>query len=237
MLVAEITFESDGYTLAGNIFTPTQESKDGAFLFIQGWTGEQNVRAAAAVADLGYTAITYDMRGNGKSAGNLADFSRADFVHDATVAYDYLRERVGEVAFIGVVGNSFGSYVATMLTVERDVALLSLHVPANYPDERYDQPHLAQMTPDRIEWRKSPIDYRHNKALAAVHDFRGSIQVIEDEVDEIVPHQTSQNYAAAVALPSQLTYEVIIGAAHELTTESLRAEYCQRLTRWITESR
>lgn len=80
------------------------------------------------------------------------------------------------------------------------------------------------------------IDYKRNRALAAIHDFRGKIQIIEDEVDEIVPRQTSQNYAAAVVNSSQLSYEVIAGAAHELATEQQRAEYDQRLTRWITQS-
>jgi predicted alpha/beta hydrolase len=85
----KISFLSDGYQLSGNLFT-SDKPKKLAFLLIQGWTGHQNLRAAQALADLGFACMTYDMRGNGDSEGNLAEFSRADFVKDAEVAYDYL---------------------------------------------------------------------------------------------------------------------------------------------------
>ncbi len=234
--MAGIVFESNGYKLCGNLYEPVAGNKDSAFLFIQGWTGDQNLDAARSVAALGYTTMTYDMRGNGSSAGNLSDFSRADFVHDAGVAYDYLRQRVGNTALIGVVGNSFGGYTSAMLTSEREISHLSLHVPANYPEKGSSMPQQAQMTPQRMEWRKKPLGHKQSKALSAIHNFKGKIQIIEAELDEIVDQQTPRNYANAVADKSQLTYEIVPGAPHELDTEYLRADYRSRLARWITEN-
>lgn len=234
--MARITFESNGYTLAGNLFKHVERSKNVAFLFIQGWTGEQNIAAAKTIAELGYATLTYDMRGNGNSEGKLGDFSRADFTLDAIRAYDYLRRHTSNTTMIGVIGNSFGSYISAILTTKRDVISLSLHVPANYPDARYDQPHLAQMTAERLEWRKKPLDYHQNRALKAIHDFKGKIQIIEDELDEIIARQTPQNYANAVASKSLLSYEVIPNALHTLETAEQQADYSNRLVQWILKS-
>ena len=129
----KMSLSSNGYQLASNLFTPKQ-AKPLAFLLIQGWMGFQNVKAAQRLADMGFTCLTYDMRGNGESEGNLGDFSRADFISDAVNAYDYLKNHLSEGTKIGIIGSSFGSYSAVLVTTEREVSCLSLRVPAGYPD-------------------------------------------------------------------------------------------------------
>lgn len=231
--MSRISFKSNGYVLAGNMFAASKPGKI-AFLFIQGWQGHQNVEAAQALADLGFTSITYDMRGNRESEGNLAEFSRADFIEDATVAYDYLKQRVGDDVAIGAIGSSFGSYTAVLLSKKRDVCCLSLRVPASYPDEGFNDPSLARAEPDSVmEWRKSKLDYTQNHAFKALHDFKGKVQIIEAGADEIVPSQTPKNYADAAPDKSQMTYEVMANAPHRLITEELQADYVERLTKWL----
>jgi esterase/lipase len=230
----KITFQSDGYTLAGNVFT-AEPQKHLAFLFIQGWTGNQNIDAAQKVADLGFTSMTYDMRGNKDSQGDIAEFSRADFIKDATVAYDYLREQVGPDAKICVVGSSFGSYTAAILSNERDVYALSLRVPASYPDEGFTEPQMGQAASGALAtWRKQPLSY-DNKAFQAIHDFAGQVQVIEAENDEQVPHQAPQNYADAVADQRRVEHIVMKDAPHRLATSELNAEYQGHLTKWVSK--
>jgi dienelactone hydrolase len=229
----KITFESDGYALSGHMFVPEHYPKPGAFLFIQGWTGRQNLIAAGATAELGYTTMTYDMRGNGDSEGNLEEFSRADFVHDATVAYDILRRQVGNKAWIGVVGSSFGGYTAAMLSAERDVHCIAMRVPANYPDEQYDEPQAAQMTTAMREWRSQPCDYTESRALAAIHNFSGELLIVEAGADDIVHAQTPRNYADALGDESRLTYKIMENAPHGLDTDELNREYTSILTSWI----
>lgn len=229
----KLTFESDGYTLSGHMFVPEHYPKPGTFLFIQGWTGRQNLIAAGAVAELGYTTMTYDMRGNGDSEGTLDEFSRADFVHDATVAYDVLRRQVGNTAWIGVVGSSFGGYTAAMLSRERDVHCIAMRVPANYPDEQYDQPQAAQMTPAMREWRSQPMEHDGSRALEAIHEFEGKLLIVEAGADDIVHAQTPRNYADALGDKSRLTYNIMEGAPHGLDTDELNREYTRILTNWI----
>jgi dienelactone hydrolase len=232
--MSKISFTSDGYKLAGNLFT-SKEPKGLAFLFIQGWTGHQNVEAAQALTNLGYTTMTYDMRGNRESEGNLAVFTRADFIQDATVAYDYLRKQVGADMPIGVVGSSFGSYTAILLSEKRKVYCLSLRVPASYPDQSFNEPQMAQGDPDGfIEWRKQKLDYTQNHAFKALHNFKGKVQILEAGADDLVPSQAPKNYADAIIDKASLTYEVVPNAPHRLANKQLQADYEKRLIAWVS---
>jgi esterase/lipase len=231
--MTKITFTSDNYRLAGNLFV-TNKPKKLAFLLIQGWTGHQNILAAQALTKLGYTTMTYDMRGNRESEGNLAEFTRADFINDAMVAFDYLNQQVGPGTKIGVIGSSFGSYTAVLLSAKRDVYCLSLRVPASYPDEGFDEPQLAQSANDELtEWRMQKLDYTQNHAFKALHNFSGKVQIIEAEKDDLVPAQAPQNYAEAVSDKSNLTYEVVPAAPHRLANEQLHEDYERRLIAWV----
>lgn len=228
-----ISFSSDGYVLAGNFFAASKPGKL-AFLFIQGWTGHQNLEAAQALATLGCTSMTYDMRGNRDSEGDIAAFSRADFVRDAVVAYDFLKKQLGDDTPIGVVGSSLGSYTGVLLSKERPVACLSLRVPASYPDEGFTDPQLPQArTPQLAAWRQKPLHYGQNSAFQALHDFKGSIQIIEAGDDELVCHQAVQNYADSVNDPSKLRHDVMPEAPHSLVNEQLQERYVTLLTAWV----
>jgi len=232
-LMTKIHFTANGYTLAGNIFVATKP-QNLAFLFIQGWMGRQNTKAAQKLAELGFTSMTYDMRGNGASKGNLAEFSRADFIRDAVVAYDYLRQQVGDDTRIGIVGSSFGSYTGILLTEEREVYCLSLRVPANYPDEGFEDPQMPQAGTDALmAWRHKTLHYQDNRALRALHDFKGPVHIVESENDDLVPHQTLQNYALAVADPTLLRYDLMKNAPHSLLDAELQASHQRLLVDWV----
>lgn len=234
--MGKVTFVSGADKIAGSLFTATKPTRV-AFLLIQGWTGHQNIAAAQALADLGFTSMTYDMRGNGDSEGKLEDLSRADFINDAVIAYDFLKQQVGEETKIGVVGSSFGSYTAILLSEQRPVACLSLRVPANYPDEGFDQPQLAQKyeSQDFTEWRNKKINYSENHTLKALHAFKGKVQIIEAGADELVPHQVAENYVNAVDDKQQLDYVIMKDAPHRLANEQLSNEYVRLLTEWAQQ--
>jgi dienelactone hydrolase len=230
----KVSFTSQGSALSGNLFSAAN-AQPMAFLFIHGWTGHQNLAAAQAVADLGFTSMTYDMRGHNDSEGELADFSRADFLDDAMAAYDFLKQQVGTDSTIGVVGSSLGSYIAVLLTGQRPVKCLSLRVPATYPDKGFTDPQLPQAdTPELTAWRNEPVSY-DNRAFKALHDFTGKVQIIEADRDQRLPHQAAQNYVDSVVDKNNLEYVVMHDAPHQLENETLRAEYITLLTNWVNQ--
>jgi len=228
-----ISFTSHGQRIAGNLFTADKPSPL-AFLLLHGWLGYQNVAAAQALATLGCTSMTYDMRGNGDSEGDLSLLTRADFLRDAAVAYDYFREQVGEHVNIGVVGSSFGSYIGILLSEKRAITCLSLRVPANYPDDGLHKTGRTNTVenPEYREWRERALDYSQNKALHALHSFKGNVQIIESEQDEQVPRQTVLNYVHTISDPQMLSYTVMAGAPHSLMTPDVQANYISLLRAW-----
>lgn len=230
----KVNFTFRSYELSGN-FVPATEPKEIAFLFIEGWTGRQDLSAAQALAALGFTSMTYDMRGTGESDGELSEFSRNDFVIDAIEAYDFLKKQVGADVAIGAIGTSFGSYTAILLSKQRPVECLSLHVPASYPDKGYTEPQLAQVVSAGLTaWRNQPLDY-DNYAFKALHNFRGNVQIIEAEYDERIPHQAIQNYVDSVKDKNRLEYDLIHDAHHVLDTDKLRVEYIELLSNWAVQ--
>jgi esterase/lipase len=178
--------------------------------------------------------MTYDMRGNRDSEGDINTFTRADFIDDAVVAYDYLREQVGPEVHIGVIGSSFGGYTAVLLSTRRDVFCLSLRVPATYPNEGLDEIQAPQGDALKASgWRAKPLTYKQNHAFKAMHDFTGKVQIIEAEKDEQVASQGPRNYADAVANKDNLEYILWHDAPHSLVTPQLREEYEAYLLQWI----
>ena len=158
-------------------------------------------------------------------------------MNDAVIAYDYLKQQVGDQVKIGVLGSSFGSYTAVLLSELRLISCLSLRVPANYPDEAFDKPQLAQKyeSQDFVEWRKKKLTHTQNRALAALHSFEGKVQIIEAGADEMVAHQVIENYINAARDKQQLDYSVMKDAPHSLVNEQLKQEYVALLTRWTEQ--
>jgi esterase/lipase len=130
--------------------------------------------------------------------------------------------------------------MATLLSAEREVSALSLRVPANYPDERFSDAQLPQ-APDQsntslTEWRKQIIKYDQTRSLKSLHNFQGQIQIIEAEEDEIVPHETVQNYVNAISDKNQLDYHLMKGWPHSLGLDPQRnQQYQDMLLNWLNK--
>jgi pimeloyl-ACP methyl ester carboxylesterase len=229
-----VSFSTHGECIVGNLFT-AEKPAGLAFLFLHGWLGHQNTTAAQALTDFGCTSLTYAMRGNGESEGDVAKLVKADFLSDAVIAYDYLRAHVSNNTIIGIVGSSFGSYLAILLTELRPVPCISLRVPANYLGDTFDKPEpvaLAARSELYDTWRSQPRKPGENKALSALHAYHGNVQIIESENDEQVPHQTIENFVQAVGDKRKLTYEVMQGAPHSLRNPLLQTGYGLLLSNW-----
>lgn len=225
--------------LQGNIFIPPKtDTKAPGVLFIHGWQSAQDryFGLAQKLSELGFMSLTFDLRGHGKSPGDLAMLSRKDFLDDVVSAYDFLTQsKSADSKNISVVGSSFGAYLGAILSPERKVAQMVLRVPADYPDGGFKEPELRTPEQPRVaEWRATPRDFNLTKSLRAVRNFGGRILIIESEKDELVPHQTVVNYANAVLDKSKLTYVVMKGAPHSLRGhKNFQKEFEQILSRWF----
>lgn len=226
-----VEFQVDGLTLRGKIYWP-DEPKPLAVLFLHGWTGLPQDTGAPVLAENGFTCMTFSLSGHGKSDGRLEDQTRAESLKEVLAAYDFFKSRLPAGTRIAAAGNSYGGYFAAMLCTDRPLAAIQMRVPANYPDERFTEQQLGQSgeTPQVFQWRLKPQASDATKSLRGLHAFGGPVQIIEAGNDDVVPHQTVQNYVDAIPDKSKLDYHPMKGWPHSLGEDAGRNRQYQRLT-------
>lgn len=232
-----IDIQVEGGTVAGTIISPDVQVP--GVLFVHGWGGsqEQYVARAKEIAALGCVCLTFDLSGHAGTQVQQETVSREKNLADVLAAYDTLAA-YGNVdsSAIAVVGSSYGGYLSAILTSMRPVKWLALRVPALYMDSGWELPkRQLHKDQDLDTYRQSLIPAAENKALRACAAYPGDVLVIESELDDIVPHAVISNYVEACIQPRSLTYRVIKGADHGLSTDAGQRAYTALLVNWMTE--
>jgi esterase/lipase len=237
MNIQPVEINVAGLTLRGN-FYQADKPKDLAILFLHGWTGLPNEPAAKMLAQNGFSAMTFSLSGHNNSDGKLEDQTRQKSLQEVLAAYDLFKSKLPADTKIVVAGNSYGGYMAAVLSVERPLAAIHIRVPANYFDETFNKPQEGQghEDPKVFEWRHQKLDFNASRSLKALHNFDGPVQIIEAELDDLVPHQTVQNYVDAVKDKSKLDYHFMKGWTHSLGLDPERnRQYQELLLNWLQQ--
>jgi pimeloyl-ACP methyl ester carboxylesterase len=163
--------------------------------------------------------------------------SREDNLRDCLAAYDRLIECPGvDPSAVGVVGSSYGGYLAAVLTSRRAVRWLGLLAPALYEDDGWSLPkRWLHHDTDLVAFRHRAVAPEENVALRAGAAFRGDVLLIESERDNVVPHPVIESYLSACVHARSLTYRVLEGADHGLSEEPWRLAYTTLLVSWLNE--
>jgi dienelactone hydrolase len=233
--LVEIPVEG-GLNMPGTLVSPTTLLP--GVLFLQGWGSgqEQYLPRARQIAALGCLCLTFEPRGVARADPLHETVTRADNLRDVLAAYDLLARRPSvDAAAVGVVGASYGAYLACILASLRPVRWLALRAPALYKDGDWTSPKRRLNRDELAAYRRRPIDPTDNRALAACARFRGDVLIVESERDEIVPHPAVANYLAAFGKAHSLTYRVLQGADHALTGEAFQQAYTSLLVSWAAE--
>jgi uncharacterized protein len=226
----------DGQSLPGTLVSP--DSMVPGVLFVQGWGSgqEQYLPRARQIAALGCLCLTFEPRGVARDHPEHETIRREDNLRDLLAAYDLLAARRGvDVSAIGVVGASYGGYLAAILTSLRPVRWLALRAPALYKDKDWEEPKKRLDRDELAAYRRRPLDPEENRALRACAAFDGDVLVVESERDDIVPRPAVANYLAAFGKAHSLTYRVIEGADHALSEEPWQEAYTLLLVNWASE--
>lgn len=235
----KITIKSSPGNISANLIKP-ENFKDPlpALIFVHGWKSDQtgNIKRAAEIAKLGFVCLTLDLRGHGESEGNIEQFSREDHIEDIKSAYKYLAD-LKEVNpnKIGIIGSSYGAYLAAVSSNDLGFEWLVLRVPALYFDKGFNIPTDKLIKEDPQAFTTSDLTQENCLALKGIANFQGEILLVESEKDEIIPHQVLENYLSVISDKRRLTYEIMKGARHSLETEVREKEYIGILENWLKE--
>lgn len=231
-----IELPTDEQSIAGTLLSPSPKLP--GILFVHGWGGSQqrDLGRAKGITGLGCVCLTFDLRGHARTEGQKQSVTREQNLNDMLVAYDRLVSHPDvDPHSIAVVGTSYGGYLATLLTAQRKVRWLALRVPALYWDKEWDVPKSALNKEGLAHYRNTPLTPADNRALGACAEFAGDVLLVESEHDDHVPHTTLMSYRAAFVEAHSLTYRMIDGSDHGLTSEACQKAYSTLLTSWISE--
>lgn len=235
----KVSFTVDNQKLNGTLFYPENpKEQNPAILFIHGFTGSQDTsfQYANALTRWGFICMTFDLRGHGASEGDINSLTREDFLKDVVSAYNFLIHQMGvDPEEISVVGSSFGAYLSLLLSSMKEIKNVVLRVPANYPNVEFDKPQINQGNNNPLvkEWRNEPKKVDEAFSLEAINNFVGKILIVEAEKDDIIPHQTIENYINAVKDKTKLTHIVVKGAPHSIKEGRFRDEVTKILADWF----
>lgn len=234
-----LSFKSGNLTLDAAVFYPEKiKPNNSTILFVHGWTSEKerSYQYAEALTKLGYICFLFDMRGHGKSEGDIKAFTIAEFLEDVDAAYDYLICLDGvNKDKISVIGSSFGGYLITLLSEKRSVMSLAMRVPADYPNEDFNKIKATSSheNDEIMKWRRQERQPTETYALEALNKFNGDVLIIEAEFDDAVPHETIENYKNAVKDKNKLSYVFMKGASHSIKDGKFKDEVERILVDWF----
>ena len=236
-----VAIQGDGYKLKGRIYGKTDHDRlRPAVLFLSGWNpGNQSwttndIHAIYCAWKLNIICMTIALRGMG-SIGNIKALTRADFLKDVITAYDYLAESEGvDKDRISIAGESFGAYMACILSTKRTVKSIALRVPTDFPDEGFEdipQEKFAGLLSQ--EWKMQEHRFTESRALHGLHDFQGKILLVAAELDEFVPYQTTKNYLEAVNESAMVEYNMMMASGHALINPIKLYHFLKFESEWL----
>lgn len=226
----------DGQKLSGTLLKP--EAPVPGLLFVHGWGGDQDedLGHAEEIARLGCVCFTFDLRGHAESDAQREEVTRQDGLNDVTAAYDFLAAQpLINADAIGVIGTSYGGYLAALLTRDRAVRWLALRVPALYPDDPWETPK-ARLNKEAVRaYRERIRAPQDDRALAACEVFEGDVLIVESGEDDRIPTEVILSYQAAFKRASSFTHRVIPGASHAMRDPADQRVYATILMNWLEE--
>lgn len=229
-----VVLKVSGQRVQGTLLQP--ESPVPGFLFVHGWGGDQaeDLGHAEELARLGCICFTFDLRGHAGSDAAREEVTRQDGLDDVIAAYDFLASQpLIDREAIGVIGTSYGGYLATLLTRKRPVRWLALRVPALYPDDDWEVPKARLDKAAVRAYREAPPPT--DRALAACAGFRGDALIVESENDDRIPHETIVSFQTAFRQANSLSHRIVAGASHAMRDPRHQRLYTTLLINWIEE--
>lgn len=233
------TVASDGADLAGTAPPVLDTIHRPALLVLPGWDDDGQAQYEAMDHDLaaeGWQCRRAHLPDAHWPAAERAKVNREDSLRQSLHDYQMLRVHARPDG-MGVLGFSYGGYMAALLAGMYPFDWLVLRSPAIYPDADW---LLAKEDLDRREldaYRHAMHTPDNNRALAACTAFKGDVLLVQSEHDEVVSRPVIDSYAWAFGNARSLVRHTLLEADHALSQARWRRTYHAIVVDWLRERR
>jgi uncharacterized protein len=239
-----ILIQNMDYKLKARMYGESDRQKPKpAILFLSGWNPGKmpwttsDFYAGFLSKRMNLICFTVALRGMG-SEGNINILNRSDFLDDVIAAYDFLSNLEGvNKDQINIVGESFGAYMACVLSSKRSVFSLVLRVPTDFPDKGFnDTSQIKFVGVLSKEWKMVEHHFTESYPLNAIHEFNGNILIVASEFDKFIPLQTIKNYLSAIPDKSKVEFHLFKSTSHAMLNPWKQWTYIQILYKWLNRN-
>jgi hypothetical protein len=236
-----VNFIINADKIVGNLFIPkdVKYPAPGVLLYHgRGGNQQKLIPRAEFISKQGIVCLTFDNRGRGESDGDFQRLTLADGLKDALTAYDFLASRKEvDTKRLGILGESFGGYLAAIVSSKRRVKSLVLAVPAAYHKNWINKPYTyIDSHRDEVTRFRESTQIERTHGLQAISRFRGYMLVISGEKDTIVPGNIPQAYYDRARHSKEKKFATILGANHNLDKTEWQEEFNQLAAKWFAKT-
>ncbi len=232
----KVEFKLKKEVLRGSLFAPVGKGPFPGVIFYHGRGSNRGryLEISKKLAEKGIMALAFDFRGCGESDGVFKDQTQRMGIDDARAGLEFLLKQNVDKDRIGVMGTSFGGFVAAIIVPEFEfIKSIVLRVPAVYPNEVLDM-HVKLISDlSKIEKEK----WLASIAYDGISKFKGNLLVIQSEKDEVVKDWIVKNYYDKAISSRNKKLVIQKGAGHDLRENpSALNEFYTLTFNWFLET-
>lgn len=237
--VKEFNLPIGNQNMDASLYIPnTKKDKLPSVLIVHG-RGSQKSRYEDRAEDLaktGFLTLIFSLRGCGNSDGEFSHQTIKMGLEDVLTGFDYLANHPrADRNNVGVWGGSYGGYLVSLLTLERDFKSLILAAPAIYDNNWWEIAPESLNREDVQQFRNS-TGFSNNNAIKALSKYNGPMLLIQHENDQVCPKQLTDFYFSQAKLAKPKKKEIILGLGHRLIEQNHRKQSNQITVSWFKET-
>ena len=178
--------------------------------------------------------MAFNFRGCGQSDGDYLSQTHADAFEDAETAVDFLLKQNVDPQRIGIVGSSFGGYIAAMILPKIKAKSLVLHAPSACNHGLSESLEMGGLE-EEVKYFSDRKNWEDSKSYKNIAIFLEALLVLKSQNDENVPSEVVNKYFQQ-AQTSKKETKIINGADHRLSTFEMRNEAFNLISDWFLKT-
>ena len=233
----KIEFIVNNTILRGSIFTPKGKGPFPAVIFFHG-SGSKGLKyfeAAKHLSESGVLAFVFNFRGCGLSDGDYLSQTYEDAFLDAKSAFELLLCQNIDPERIGVVGGSFGGFIASILLPQILIKSLVLLNPSAHDGDFSEKIDMGGLD-NEIKYFANPLNWEDSKSFENIQNFKGKLLIIKSQNDENVPHEVLDKYFQKAINTTKKELIKIANADHRLSKDVWKEDFFSIIRDWFLKT-